>query len=140
MGLLREGGAYHDQFIAIGVEGDGVAVADTAIEDGAGDAVLNFALDDTLERASTKLRIVAFGGEQIFGSLGKLERDMAIYKTPAQTIDLDLDDLSDLAALERMEDNHLVDAVDELGTEALFAQLLTDLALHFVFVHTVQCG
>src|SRR5205814_10058811 len=115
-----------------------VAVADRTIEDATSDAVLDFALDDALERTSPELRIVTLSGKQIFGSFGKLERDVAISEARAQTVDLDFDNLPDLSALERLEDDDFVDTVDKLGTKAFFAQVLSYFALQFILFHAIQ--
>src|SRR5262245_27142881 len=65
---------------------------------------------------------------------------MTVSKTRAQTVELDFDDIFHLGTLEGLEDDNLIDTVDEFGAEAFFAQELTYLALHFVFVHAIEGG
>ncbi len=66
------------QFAIMGVDFDGIAVADGAVEDGASYAVLDLFLDDALEGTRTKLGVVAQIGEQLFGVIAQVQGDVPL--------------------------------------------------------------
>src|SRR5579883_74487 len=128
----------HDELAVFRIEIDGIAIFDGAVEDGVGDAVLHFALDNTLERARAELRLVSHLTEQVFGRVAEGERDVALGQARAQAVDLNLHDLLHLVAGNLVEDDDLVDTVDELRAEALFTQALADDALHILLRHAIK--
>ncbi len=75
------------------------------------------------------MRVVAPIGEQLFCFRRELELDAAFDEQLLHALELDLDDVADLVAAELVEDDHIVDAVQELGLEVR-AQRLVDAALH----------
>jgi hypothetical protein len=55
--------------------------------------------------------------------VGKRNGDAPIVQTPAQTFELNIDDASKFVAVERIEDNHFVDAIQKFRSE-MSAQLV----------------
>ena len=64
-------------------------------------------------------RVVAFGDDEPLGGLGELDVDLALLQTLEQPADLDVDDLRHVLDAERVEEDDLVDAVEELRPEVL---------------------
>ena len=62
-------------------------------------------------------RVVAAVGEPRARLVVELERDLAIGQQLLQALDLDVDDLAHLRALQAMEQDDVVEAVQELGPE-----------------------
>src|SRR5260221_1975558 len=129
---------YQDQLAVLRVDLDRIAIANGAIENATGDAVLDFLLNDALEGACSKLRVEAHHCQQIPCGTGELQRDVPLGQARAQTIDLDVHNIPQLLTRELMEDDDRIDAVDELWTEALFPQALTNQALDLVLRHAVE--
>src|SRR5579872_1812484 len=66
-----------------------------------------------------------------------MQRDVPLFQARAQAVDLDIDDTLDLVTRDLVENDDLIDAVDELRSEALFAQTLPHCALYLVLVHAI---
>ncbi len=66
-----------------------------------------------------------------------MSADLALAEAPLQILELDVDDLADVLRLERMEHDHVVDAIDELGPEML-ADDFHDLRLHLLVVRSTR--
>src|SRR5262249_28086020 len=64
-------------------------------------------------------RVVAAVGEIVTRRFAELEREVAIRQTEGQPAELDVDDLPYVLAVERVKDDDVVDAVQELRTEVL---------------------
>src|ERR1700730_626505 len=112
---------FQGQFAILDVDFDGIAVADGAVEDAAGYAVLDLFLDDALEGARTVLWVVAQVGEKFRGQVAQVQGDVTLFQARAQAIDLYLHDALHLIAGDLVEDDNFIDAVDELGSEAFLA-------------------
>src|SRR5258708_35388701 len=134
--LLSHG--YHDELAVLRVDRDCIAIAHVAIENAASDPVLDLPLNDALEGTGPELWVVAHLCQQVAGGGSRLQRDVPLAQAQAQAIDLDLHNVLHLIARDLMEDDDLIDAVDELRTEALFPQVLTDQALDLVLFHTLE--
>ena len=74
-------------------------------------------LDDALERPRAVGRVVAEVAQQRARVVGELDLDAALTHAGDQALDLEVDDLADLLAAERLELDDVVEAVDELGLE-----------------------
>src|SRR5262249_60178303 len=96
-----------------------VARAELAVEDFQRERVLYHSLDRALERPRAVNGVVAPFGQQRFRRVGDLDRNLPIRQQALEALELDLDDVLDLLAPERIEDHDLVDAVQELGLEGL---------------------
>ena len=92
-------------------------------EQRARERVLDEPLDRALERPRAVRRIPALLGEQLLRLVRDLELDPPLREPLAQPRELQLDDVGELLARQRLEDDDLVDAVQELGPEAV-AQLV----------------
>ena len=104
------------------VRADRVALGELALEQPQRERVLDQALDRALERPGAVGRIPARLGDQLLRRVGQLEREPALGEPRAQPRELELDDLAELLARQRLELDDLVDPVQELGPEEL-AQL-----------------
>src|SRR6266567_1636258 len=128
----------YDEFTALRVDLDRSAIANGALENAAGDTVLDLPLDDALEGTGPELRIVAHLCQQVPRGVSELQCNVPLGQALAQALDLDVDNFLHLLARDLMEDDDLIDAVDELWTEALFPQALPDQALDLVLVHAIE--
>ncbi len=94
-----------------------VAGPELALEQLQRELVDELLLDHPLERARAVGRVVAEVAEQRPRVVGQLDLDAALAHTLDQPLDLQVDDLADLLARERVELDDLVEPVDELGLE-----------------------
>ena len=101
------------------VDEDVVAVADGAVEDLGGERVLDQALDGALERAGPVGAVVAGFEDGLARGGGELDGDLAVGQQLVEVGEAKVDDVFELLFAERMEDHHVVDAVEELGAEVL---------------------
>src|SRR5918992_5446474 len=115
----------------VGLDDDLGAVRDLALQDHLAHRVLDHALQDALQGARAERRVVARLGELVEGSGRELDADLALGHLLPEALDLDLDDLAHVLALELVEDDDLVDSVEELWAEDL-AQLARDPTLHLL--------
>src|SRR5690606_28694519 len=88
--------------------------------------VLDPALNGTLEWPGSERLVIALVNEEIDGALR--ERD-PIADTARRLTQQDLDDLRDVLLVERMEDDHIVETVEEFGIEDL-GHLFLDRVAH----------
>src|ERR671915_449579 len=119
----------------VGLDDDLGAVGDLALQDHLAHRVLDHALQDALQGPRAERRVIARVGELVEGGGRELDADLALDHLHSQALDLDLDDLAHVLALELVEDDDLVDPVEQLGTEDL-AQLARDPALHLLVGET----
>jgi len=82
-------------------------------------------LDGALERAGTKLHVIALGGHKLFGLVGELNVVAQVLDALVESAQLDVDDLLDGLQVELVEGDDFVETVEELGRE-LFAQTILD--------------
>src|SRR3712207_3165517 len=96
---------------------DRVALAEGPVEDRGRQAVDELLLDDALERPRAVGRVVAEVAEQLLRGVGERDRDAAAGDPRQHAVGLQLDDLAQVLAPERVELDDVVEAVDELGPE-----------------------
>ena len=82
-----------------------------------GDLVLDELLDGALQRARAVLEVRALLDEHVLGRGADLEADLLLREARADVAQEDVDDLRELFATERMEDDELIDAVEEFRLE-----------------------
>src|SRR5919204_627139 len=114
---LALGGPAERQLAVGGVHHHGVVLAERAGEDRHRQLVDQALLDHALERAGAVGRVVAHVAEQRPRGVGELDLDPALAHPAGQALDLQVDDLADLLARERLELHDVVEPVDELGLE-----------------------
>src|SRR4051812_25338050 len=90
-----------DEIAVLGVDADGVAFGEVALEEPKRERVLDQPLDRALQRASAIGRVPAGLREHLFRSVGDLEVEAALGQPLAQAPQLQLDDRADLVARER---------------------------------------
>src|SRR5215469_5245843 len=129
---------HDDELTILRVDLDRIAIANGAFKYVAGYTVLDLSLDDALEGTGPELRVVAHLRQQVPRGVGELQRDVPLGQALAQVFDLDVYNFLHLLSRDLMEDDDLIDAVDELRTEALFPQALPDQALDRVLVHVIE--
>jgi hypothetical protein len=97
-----------------------IAVFEAAFEDGEGQRVEEVLLDGAFEgpRAEDGIE-VGVVGKVAGGVVGDSEVDVLLREAFDDALELDFDDLIKLRGVETVEDDDLVDAVEELGTEEL---------------------
>ncbi|KOT22176.1 hypothetical protein DM52_2199 [Burkholderia mallei] len=92
---------------------------EAAREDQLRDRILDLLLDRALERPRTEQRIVADLADLLERGLRHVERHVELREPVVQTRELNLRDRLDVAAVERVEHDDVVDPVQELGAEVL---------------------
>ena len=113
----------------VGVDPDGVARRELALEQSPGQRILDEPLDRPLERARPEGGIRAFLHDQLSGGRGQVDRQVLLGQPAIQPAQEQLDDLFEIGLRQRVEDDDLVDPVQELGPE-LGPERIGDLALH----------
>lgn len=108
------------------VDADGGSGGELAAEEGVRQRVLEAVLDHTAEGAGTVDGVEAFVGEESAHGVGDLEREAVGGHLGDEFCQLQVDDLADVVSVEGLEDDDLVDAVEELGEEAVL-ELVEDL-------------
>ena len=94
-----------------------ITLADTATQHLARQRGFQLAADQPLELTRAELGLVAFLREVVDQGLIEGQRHALAGGVAGHTIKLQADDMADLLLAQRMEDDDLVDAVDELGAE-----------------------
>src|ERR1700722_19628596 len=117
--------------LRVGVHHDGGAGSQLLAQHEIGEWVLDVALDRTAQRARAHRGIPALVDKQILGGLRQLQLQLALGHRLADAQQQQLDDLLDLLLLQLVEDDLVVYAVEELGSED-FLQLAHDAVLHVV--------
>src|SRR5215216_1109697 len=117
--------------LVVGLDDDLGAVGDLALQDHLAHRVFDHALQDSLQGTRAERRVVARLGELVEGSGGELDGDVALDELLPQALDLDLDYVAHVLALELVEDDDLVDPVEKLGPKDL-PELARDPALHLL--------
>src|SRR6266540_3777559 len=100
-----------------------VALGELSLEQPQRERVLDHPLDRALERAGAVGRIPAGLGDVLLRLRRQLDLDPAIGEPLPQPGELQLDDLGQLLARERLELDDLVDPVQELGAEDVLHRL-----------------
>ena len=96
-----------------------VALAKVALEQAQGQRVLHLALDNALQGPGAERRIVPLFGQQLLRRAGQLDLHVPFRQQTLQIPYLDLDNLLQMFLRQRVKDDDLVDAVQELGPELL---------------------
>jgi len=115
--------------VCAGVDTDQVSLAKLSLENRQCKRVEDPALDGPLERPRTVDRIVSFLDDEVTRFVGQLDPELPLFQAAEQRRQLNVDDLADLGPPERVEEDDVVDAVQELGLEML-AQRVQQLPPH----------
>src|SRR5690242_13674211 len=119
-------GLFELQAAVAGVDDNGVALAETAFEHLQRKRVEHASLDGPLQRTGTVRRVIPLLDELVFRGIGQADVNLALLESLQQSGNLDVDDALDVLTSKRMEEDHLVDPVEELGPEVR-AQRIHDL-------------
>ncbi len=111
------------------VEQDPGSRCDLAREDLGGERILDQALDGTLQRPGAEIRVEALTRQQPGGLLGGLDLETLVGDQPIEVGELDVDDLFDVFLGEAVENQHVIDAVEKLGSKVLL-ELGLDQSFH----------
>src|SRR6266704_2428127 len=98
---------FHDELTVLRVDLDRITIVNGAIENVAGDPVLDLSLDDALEGTGPKLRVVAHLRQQVACGISELQRDVPLGQALAQVFDLDVYNFLHLLTCDLMEDDEL---------------------------------
>ena len=94
-----------------------------------------------LSGRAPKVRVEALLAEEVEHLVGGFEADAGFFQALLNLAELDVHDLADFLALERLEHHDFVDAVQELGAHVLLEALhhfVAGAVHHFVVVVLVQ--
>ena len=94
-----------------------IAVLDPSGDDGLGQRILDVLLDDASELPRPVGRVEALLDQEVHGLGGQADPDRPLLELPVHAIDHELHDAPDVLLVERVEDDHLVDPVEELRPE-----------------------
>src|SRR5207249_2791360 len=114
---LRPARLAHDELALFGVDHDGVALTELAVQNGHRERILNPTLDHALERPGAVGRVVALVRDELQSHRGELQADPPLRQSLPQSLELDVDDRLDLFTAQRLEDDDLIDAIEEFRTE-----------------------
>src|SRR5436853_5511722 len=112
-----------------GVDTHPGAVPDLAGDDLLREARLHLLLDGAAKRTGPVDRVVAALGQMLLGAVGEVERQVPVGQASLEPRELEVDDLAHVGARQRVEDDDVVDAVQELGPEVL-AERVQDALAH----------
>src|SRR6516165_9790824 len=121
--MTRNLGALEEKLAVACIDTHRVTLREPTLEQLPRQRILEQLLDRTLERPGPVRRIPSRFRDELPPGIGDLELDAALRKPRAKTVELQLDDLSELLAGEPLEDDHLIDPIQELRTKA-FSQLV----------------
>ncbi len=110
------------------VDGDALAFVEFARKHALCQLVFDAALDGAAQGAGAEGGVETFAHQLVFRCLRQLELDAAVGHAFAHFVGEEVDDLFELGLCERLEDDELVDAVEELGPEVLAKGLFHRLA------------
>ena len=88
-------------------------------------------MDGATQRSSPELLVVAFFHQEVRGGLGERQGEILLSQAFVDLFHEDVNDLSDLFAVEGMEDDGLVHPIEKLRIESPL-DLVADLGLHHV--------
>src|SRR5918993_5071762 len=106
------------QSLISAVHYDGVAGAELAADDAAGERVLDVAPYGPRQRPSAELGVVAFLGEELLGGVCHLDLHALALEVLVQAGEHDVHDLQHVLLGEGLEDDDLIYPVEELGPES----------------------
>ena len=113
------------QLPAAGIGHDLVAVVELATKQLDCQGLDDLLLDRALQGPRAVDRVEAFDGEEFLGRVGEFELDLAVGEPLTDFGQLDVDDGLDLFLAQRVEDDDVVDAVEQLRSEALPDESIT---------------
>src|SRR5262245_10729794 len=111
------------QLVAVHADDDVIAVHEATFEHPPREGIEQVFLQRPLERAGAIRRIIAFADEKVFRRVGEVHRDLPIGQPLQQTPELDVHNLLDVLARQRVEEEDLVDPVQEFGPEMIAQRL-----------------
>ena len=109
-----------DEVVAVCVDEDLGVFVHAAFDEVAGERVEYEPLDDAFQGSCSVDGVVASFGDAVEGGISQLKRDAFLGQACSELIDLDAGNFANLLFFERMEDDRIVDAVEELGAEVSF--------------------
>ena len=110
-----------------------VAVNELALEDANRQRVLHLALKSSLQRPRSVDRIESLPRDHLSSRVGQLDVHLPLPQELPQSLELDVDDLADVLATQRMEHDEVVDSIYEFGAEVA-ADDIHDGVLHRIIV------
>ncbi len=114
--------------LAVEIHEDGVPLFHPGTKNHLGHLVLHVFLERALQRASTKLHVVALVGNELFGRFGKCYLVTQVANTLVEAHQLQVDDLVDRLPAQLVEHHQVVYPVQELGSERPVQRFLDDAA------------
>ena len=107
------------QFAVAESDNHGLLVVDFACNDGFAELVQDEALQSTLDRASTELRIIALASDIVNGVVCHAQVNAALHEHLVYALNLQAHDIADLALVEWSKHYRLINAVQELRANSL---------------------
>src|SRR5215813_10056539 len=123
----------HPPLIEIAPDDDGFVGPNFAAEEFHRQRVLDHILNGAFQRTRAVDRVKALARQKLFGRIVEPKSDLALFEHAAQRFELNLDDPAQLLDPQALEDDHVVDAVEELRLE-LRAQLVHHPRAHYVLI------
>ena len=131
------------EFAVAELNDDGFGLIDSAADDGLGQLVEDEALEGSLDRPRTELRVVAFLGDIVDRIVRDAEVDTLVFKHLVDAAHLQTDDCFDVRFGQFREVDDLIDTIDELDDlidtiDELGSNLCAELLLREVGSHDNQ--
>src|SRR5687768_11276022 len=116
-GRLREHPEVELGAVGRHVDLDLVATTELAGQDLLRQRVLDEALDCALQWSCAEALVVALLREEVARRRGELERELLLRETLLNVPQQNSDDLADVLLRQRVEHDHVIETVEELGVE-----------------------
>src|SRR5690606_23612505 len=93
--------------------------------------IFDVLLDCTTQRAGTEVGVGPFLDEELLGVVGQLQRQAVVDQALAHLVQLKFDDVLEVIAAERAEDDDVIETADEFRAEEAL-KLLHERVLHLL--------
>src|SRR5262249_54926122 len=94
-----------DELVAVARDHDRLPLLHVAAEDGLGQGIFQVVFDRAAEGTGAVLLVVALFDQELLGLRGEFERDLALDQAAGELGHLQLDDLDQVVAIERPEED-----------------------------------
>src|SRR5439155_6854503 len=119
--------------LGVAADADGLAGLELAPQDLLAEQVLEVLLDRPPQGAGAEVRVVTLLDQEVLGRVLELELEAAGLEPLADFLELVLDDIEQVVAVERAADDYVVQPVKELGAEVAL-ELAVERLLHLLVV------
>src|SRR5262245_41552427 len=106
-----------DHLVAIRIDFNSIAFSTIALENFAGQPILDHSLGRSVQRPLARTRVITLVGKQCFDPIGNIKDHFSAREVLTQPPELDHDIRLDFLAAQALEDNNLIDSIEEFRLE-----------------------